>query len=74
MQSSSNDCGLFAIAFATALAHDQDPQKYIIRTENHEKSPIPLFDETLSPFPAQKKQSSKILETAIAGCQSQYDN
>ena len=34
MQSGTDDCGLFAIAFATALVHNEHPGKFLFKQDS----------------------------------------
>ena len=47
-----SDCGVFAVAYCTALAHDQDPSKFIYKQESMRKHlELCLSNKRMEPFP-----------------------
>ena len=60
------DCGLFAIAFITALCHGQQPENFRIHQKemrNHFIACIEARD--IKPFPATKKETEKTIKKVV---------
>lgn len=65
MQSGSNDCGIFSIAYATTIAYGEDPQKYVYDQEKMRRHLYICFTKgILTPFPV-KTNAGPVKSTAI---------
>ncbi len=57
MQSGSNDCGLFAVAFATAIAFGEDPTNIFFDQETMRGHLFKCYNNGfLSPFPVRRNR------------------
>ena len=60
MQSGSTDCGIFAVAFATALANGEPPGALIFNQPERRKHLMECLElQFLSAFPIMRKRRSK---------------